>query len=122
MSKTRVHIHRLGVAELFLSMSVVVFIATVSYIQRDVGISERSLPMAKNFDVVASFLEHTASQGAISTNGKELMSFGVKIARWDRDEILMPDVSTFHSITTTKHRNLVRGMARGRGIIVKERN
>lgn len=83
---------------------------------------ERKLLMAKNFDVVSSFLQHTVEQGAISTDGKELRSYGVVIARWSRDEILMPNSSVFHSITTTKHRNLVRSMALEKGINVKEVN
>jgi len=77
---------------------------------------------AKNFDVIACFLGHTPSQGAVSTDGKELRSYGVVIAKWSRDEITMPDSSVFHSITTTKHRNLVRKMALNQGITVKEVN
>lgn len=83
---------------------------------------ERKLPMAKNFDVVSSFLQHTDSQGAISTDGKELRSYGVVIAVWKKDEILMPNSSVYHSVTTTKHRNLVRSMALEKGINIKEVN
>lgn len=81
---------------------------------------ERTSPMAKNYDVVSLFLDHSPSQGAVSTDGEELKSYSTVIARWDGDEIVMPGSSVFHSITTTKHRNLVRSMSLSRGITVKE--
>ena len=76
-----------------------------------------------NHDIVTSFLKHEPAAGPISTNGKELMSYGVPIAKWvSEDEITMPDVSKFHSVTTSKHRNLVRRMAMDKGIKVTQVN
>ena len=71
---------------------------------------------------VCSFLEHRACQGSISTDGKELRSYGVIIGRWVGDEIQMPNTSRFYSTTTSKHRHLLRRLALNRQITVKEVN
>lgn len=88
---------------------------------------ERSLLMAKNFDVITCFLNKSPSEGAVATDGEELKSYGVVIARWVKEnEIVMPDSNTTYdpaiSKTIARNRNLVRGMALNRGIIVKEVN
>jgi hypothetical protein len=88
-------------------------------LKRDLGL-EREAYMPKNLEVVTKFLGHSACQGPISTDGEVLKSYDVVIARWEGEEIVMPDSSVFHSITTTKHRNLVRAMALNQGITVKE--
>lgn len=110
--------HSLGLY-VYVWLAVMTCVAVFCYIHRTEMV-ERTLPMARNYDVISMFLSHSPSQGAISTDGKELRSYGVVIARWNRDEIVMPDSSVFHSITTTKHRNLVRSMALSQGINIKE--
>lgn len=76
----------------------------------------------KNIEVISAFLEQRSCQGPVSTDGGKLMSYDVVIAEWVGDEIVMPNSSTFHSMTTSKHRNLVRTLALSRHITVKEQN
>ena len=120
MSNKTTVVHKLGFHE-YIWMIVLTCVVVILYTIRTETI-ERGLPMTKNYDVVSCFLGHAPSQGAISTDGEELRSYGIVIARWNKDEILLPDSSVFHSITTTKHRNLVRAMALSQGITVKEVN
>jgi len=101
---------------------VIVWLSIDAKIDSLMEMGERGLPMAKNIDVVSAFLSGYPLEGAISTDGENLKSYGVVIARWDGDEIVMPESSIFHCITTTKHKNLVKTVARGRGIVVKEVN
>jgi hypothetical protein len=72
-----------------------------------------------NHETVEQFLVHKTAEGPISTDGKELKSFGQTIAKWIEDGIVMPDASS-GSITTRKHRNLVRRMAVSKGIKVTQ--
>lgn len=83
--------------------------------KRKVGLS-----VATNIDVIASFLSHNPSRGSISTDGKELRSYDAVIAKWDGDKVVMPGSSVFYSVTTSKHRGLVRSMALNKGIHVVE--
>ena len=107
----------------FIALCIVIIIAVTQFafwsMRCDV---EKERLMAKNLDVVSTFLRHSALEGVISTDGKELKSYGVVIARWDGDEIVMPDSSVYRSVTTTKHRNLLRSMALEKGVVVKEVN
>ena len=74
----------------------------------------------RNLDVITSFLGHRSCQWPLNTDGGSLFSYGIEIARWSGDEIIMPDSFTFHSITTSRHRNQVRQVGRNRRIKVVE--
>jgi hypothetical protein len=77
-----------------------------------------------NDEIVDSFLNRKPAAGPISSNGKELMTNGTKIAEWNEDGsgIVMPNASQFISIAATKHRNTVRRLAIIKGIKVTQIN
>ena len=74
----------------------------------------------RNLDVVTSFLNHKSCQGPLNTDGGSLFSYGIEIAKWSGDEIIMPDSFHFHSITTSKHRNAIRQAGRRRRLKIVE--
>lgn len=76
----------------------------------------------RNLDVVLSFLDRKERHGAMNTDGSSLFSYGRAIGQWTGDEILMPRSTRFISTTTKKHRNLLRRLARERGIRIYELN
>ena len=69
----------------------------------------------KNLDVISAFLNRTEYNTPVGTDGCSLYSYGLLIARWSGDEIVVPDSTIFHSITTSRHRNMLRREAKSRG-------
>lgn len=75
-----------------------------------------------NLEIVESFLNRKPMMGAVSTNGKEILSHGQVVARWKEDGIIMPDASNIMNKGVTRCRNLIRQMALGKGINVTQTN
>jgi hypothetical protein len=73
-----------------------------------------------NMEIVTAFLNRKPQTGALSSNGKEIESEGEVVAEWEGDSIVMPDASNVSSKRLTRCRNLVRQMARSKGIKVTQ--
>jgi hypothetical protein len=76
-----------------------------------------------NSEIVDSFLEHKTAtvEAPVSTDGKEIKSYGVMVGRWDGKEsncIVMPGTSDTSDKSVTRCRNLVRQRALSKGIKV----
>ncbi|KKM62450.1 hypothetical protein LCGC14_1521530 [marine sediment metagenome] len=74
----------------------------------------------RNLDVIDAFLNRKPSDGPMGTDGATLYSYGTRIGIWKGDEILMPDSTIFHSLSTSRHRNQLRKIARSRAQKVVE--
>jgi len=72
-----------------------------------------------NGEIVDSFLKHKPATGPVSTNGKEILSYGVQIAVWKEDGIVMPNSSDGDK-SITRCRNLVRQRALNAGVKVTQ--
>jgi len=72
-----------------------------------------------NSEIVDSFLNKKSATGPVSTNGKEILSYGVKIAVWDGDGIVMPSSSEGDK-SIIRCRNLVRQRAINAGVKVTQ--
>ena len=69
-----------------------------------------------NSEIVDSFLEHQSATGPVSTNGKEIKSFGETVAVWEDECIVMPNITGDKA--TIRCRNLVRQRALNKNIKV----
>ncbi len=76
-----------------------------------------------NSEVAQRFLRgipgHTTT---LSTDGQTIRSYGVAIARKTPDDarVEMVGAGTYYSRTTSRHRNIVRGLAQASGISIVE--
>jgi len=78
-----------------------------------------------NFKIVDSFLNRKpfSSSGHMSTNGKEIKSHDVVVARWDgSSSIVMPNASDSSNKRVTRCRKLVRWMAENKNVKVMQLN
>lgn len=73
-----------------------------------------------NGEIVDSFLEHQSATGPVSTDGKEIKSYGQTVARWEDGSIVMPGTSNYLDKGITRCRNLVRLRAISKGIRVTQ--
>ena len=70
-------------------------------------------------EVVSSFLDGRGGVGgSLMADGRLLYSYSTVIGRWEGEAVRLPNSRRFYSRTTGRHRNMLRDMAKSRGINV----
>jgi hypothetical protein len=72
---------------------------------------------SRQADTVGAFLNKKMSYGGtVQSDGDRLYSYLVVIGEWERGRIRLPNIGTFCSRTTQRHRNMLKDIATARGI------
>jgi len=68
-------------------------------------------------EVVDRFLDRRVGWSrTVHSDGTRLLSYEVVIGRWVDGTVVMPEVDRWYSITTSRHRGILRERAAARGI------
>ena len=68
-------------------------------------------------EVVGRFLsKKRGAGGSLTSDGQRLLSYGTVIGQWVGTSVVLPNAGTYYSRTTSRHRNMLRGLAAPQGI------
>lgn len=71
--------------------------------------------------VVLAFLKHERRwAGGLTTDGIQILSYGIVIGRWKGAEVVLSKVKNGDTRTTKRHQDMLRDIATDRGIKVSE--